>query len=215
LSAARIILIRHAETPWNRERRMQGHMNTPLSEAGRAQAVALGRRLVGHPFRALYSSDLARAHQTAQAIADHCGCEVLSDVRLRERSFGIFEGLTYAEMAERHPEDFARFDSRDPDYILPGGESGRMFWERCLACLAEIGEQHAGDEVVVVTHGLVLDAVYRKAHGLAHYEPRPVPLVNASINAFDYAGGAWRMESWGDVAHLAPELVTRYEGRVR
>ena len=215
MSGARVILIRHAETPWNRERRMQGHMDTPLSDAGRAQAAALGRRLAGSRFRALYSSDLARAHETARAIANHCGCEVVSDARLRERSFGIFEGLTYAEMAERHPEDFVRFDARDPDYVMPGGESARAFRERCLVCLAEIGEQHVGGEVVVVTHGLVLDAVYRKAHGLAHHEPRPVPLVNASINAFDYAGGAWRMESWGDVEHLAPELVTRYEGRIR
>jgi len=212
---ARVMLIRHAETPWNRERRMQGHIDTPLSEAGRAQAAALGQRLAGARFDALYSSDLARARETAGAIAQHTGSGIVADARLRERSFGIFEGLTYAEMAVQHPEDFARFDSRDPDYVMPGGESARTFWGRCLACLAEIGERHAGREVVVVTHGLVLDAVYREAHGLAYDEPRPVPLVNASINVFGYDGGAWRMESWGDVAHLDPELVTRYEGRVR
>ena len=211
----RVILIRHAETPWNRERRMQGHIDTPLSEAGRAQAAALARRLSDTPFSALYSSDLSRAHETARAIAASSGREIVADTRLRERSFGIFEGLTYAEMAERHPEDFARFDSRDPDYVMPGGESARSFWERCLACLGEIAERHAGDEVVVVTHGLVLDVIYRKAHGLGYREPRPVPLVNASLNAFSYADGAWRMESWGDVTHLDPELVTRYEGRTR
>ena len=211
----RVIVIRHAETAWNRERRMQGHVDTALSEAGRAQAAALGRRLAGARFSALYSSDLARAHETARAIAECSGREIVSDVRLRERSFGIFEGLTYAEMASHHPEDFARFDSRDPDYVMPGGESARAFWERCLACLGDIAERHTGDEVVVVTHGLVLDAVYREAHGLGHIEPRPVPLVNASINMFAYAGGAWRMESWGDVAHLDPQLVTRYEGRGR
>jgi probable phosphoglycerate mutase len=212
---ARVILIRHAETPWNRERRMQGHRDTPLSDAGRAQAAALARRLAGAGFDALYSSDLARAHETARAIAESAGCEIVADARLRERSFGIFEGLTNAEMAAQHPEDFARFDSRDPDYVMPGGESARKFWDRCLECLAEIGERHAGNKVVVVTHGLVLDAVYRAAHGLDYHEPRPVPLVNASINVFAYGGGAWRMESWGDVAHLEPELVTRYEGRIR
>jgi probable phosphoglycerate mutase len=211
----RVILIRHAETPWNRERRMQGHIDTPLSDAGRAQAAALGRRLADGAFNALYSSDLCRARETARAIAERSGREVVSDARLRERSFGIFEGLTYAEMAERHPEDFARFDARDPDYVMPGGESARAFWERCLACLGEIGERHAGAEVVVVTHGLVLDAVYREAHGLGYHEPRPVPLVNASINAFSYEDGMWRMESWGDVGHLDPALVTRYEGRAR
>jgi probable phosphoglycerate mutase len=211
----RVIIIRHAETIWNRDRRMQGHIDTPLSEAGRAQAAALGKRLAESGFDALYSSDLARAFDTARAIAEHAGREVLADVRLRERSFGIFEGLTYAEMAEKHPEDFARFDSRDPDYVLPGGESGRAFWQRCLGCLGEIGERHAGAEVVVVTHGLVLDAVYRTAHGLDPREPRPVPLVNASINAFCYEDGAWRMESWGDVEHLDPGLVTRYQGHFR
>ena len=211
----RVILIRHAETPWNRERRMQGHIDTPLSDAGRAQAEALAQRLADVRFGALYSSDLSRAHETARAIAASSGREVLADARLRERSFGIFEGLTYAEMAERHPEDFARFDSRDPDYVMPGGESARTFWARCLECLGEICERHAGDEVVVVTHGLVLDVVYRKAHGLGYREPRPVPLVNASLNAFSYADGAWRMEFWGDVAHLDPGLVTRYEGRTR
>jgi probable phosphoglycerate mutase len=211
----RVILIRHAETPWNRERRMQGHIDTPLSEAGRAQALALGQRLADAAFSALYSSDLARAHETARAIASLSGHAIVADRRLRERSFGVFEGLTYAEMAERHPEDFARFDSRDPDYVLPGGESARAFWQRCLSCLAEIGRRHAGEEVVVVTHGLVLDAVYREAHGLGHVEPRPVPLVNASVNAFSFEDGRWRMESWGDVAHLDPELVTRYETRRR
>jgi probable phosphoglycerate mutase len=66
-----------------------------------------------------------------------------------------------------------------------------------------------------VTHGLVLDAVYREAHGMGHSEPRPVPLLNASLNAFTYTTGMWFMESWGDVAHLDPELITRYEGRRR
>ena len=210
---SRVILVRHAETPWNRERRMQGHTDTPLSESGRQQAQALGRRLAEGNFSSLYTSDLSRAHDTARVIALHSGHEIVADVRLRERSFGIFEGLTYAEIGERYPEELARFEERDPDYVVPGGESARAFWERCLACLAEIAERHAGDQVVVVTHGLVLDAVYREAHGLGHHEPRPVPLINASLNAFTYTGGMWFMESWGDVAHLDPELVTRYEAR--
>ena len=209
----RLILVRHAETPWNRERRMQGHTDTPLSDTGKAQAQALGRRLADGRFAALYSSDLSRAYDTARAIALHSGRQIISDARLRERAFGIFEGLTSAEMAERYPEDYARFDWRDPDYVMSGGESARAFWERSLACLAEIGERHAGDDVVVVTHGLVLDAVYREAHELAHNEPRPVPLLNASLNAFTYKAGMWFMETWGDVAHLDPGLVTRYESR--
>lgn len=210
-----LILVRHGETPWNRELRMQGQTDTPLSATGCAQAAALGQRLAGSAFAALYSSDLNRAWDTATAIAQSTGHEVIPDPRLRERRFGIFEGLTRSEIGERYPEELQRFESRDPDYTIPGGESARAFWARCLGCLAEIGERHAGAEVVVVTHGLVLDAIYRAAHGLPHDQPRPVPLVNASVNAFTYRAGTWRMESWGDVGHLEEALVTQYAGRAR
>ena len=210
-----LILIRHGETPWNRERRMQGHVDTALSDTGRAQAAALASRLAATDFSGLYSSDLARARDTAHAIAELTGHAIVAERRLRERAFGIFEGLTYHEIADRYPEAFARFEARDPDYVVPGGESARAFWARCLGCLGEIGERHAGAAVVVVTHGLVLDAIYRAAHGLPHDQPRPVPLVNASINVFAYSAGTWQMESWGDVGHLDEALVTRYEGRSR
>jgi len=122
------------------------------------------------------------------------------------------EGLTAAEIVARYPQEHARFASRDPDYEVPGGESARAFTQRCLGCLAEIAGRHAGGEVVVVTHGLVLDSLYRAAHRLDHGVPRPVPLINASLNLFGYAGGGWRMELWGDVGHLSPGEVTQYRG---
>jgi probable phosphoglycerate mutase len=130
----------------------------------------------------------------------------------QERRFGIFEGLTAAEIAARYPEEHARFISRDPDYVVPGGESAREFTQRCLGCLSEIAGLHRGGEVAVVSHGLVLDSLYRAAHGLDHGVPRPVPLINASMNLFDYGGGAWRLVLWGDVSHLAPDEVTKYGG---
>ena len=197
-----IILIRHGETEWNRERRMQGHTDTPLTDAGLAQAEALGRRLAGSRFAALYSSDLSRAWHTAVVIAGRTGHEVIADPRLRERRFGIFEGLNHEEMSARYPEEFARFRSRDPDYAMPGGESARAFQSRCLECLCEIAQRHHGGEAVVVTHGLVLDTLYRAAHGMAHDAPRPVPLLNASLNVFGYVSGGWCLESWGDIEHL-------------
>ena len=206
------IVIRHGETAWNREKRMQGTTDTALSDVGRVQAQALGRRLAGHSFAALYSSDLSRARDTARAIAEHTGREVVADSRLQERLFGIFEGLTAAEIIERYPEEHARFASRDPDYEVPGGESARGFTRRCLGCLAEIADRHRGGEVVVVTHGLVLDALYRAANGLDHGAPRTLPLINASVNRFGYATGAWRMELWGDVSHLAAGEITQYRG---
>ena len=207
-----LIVIRHGETAWNRERRMQGTTDTPLSDVGRAQARALGQRLADRGFAALYSSDLARARDTARVIAEHAKRDLVTDPRLKERRFGIFEGLTAAEITSRYPEEHARFASRDPDYEVPGGESARGFTRRCLGCIAEIAERHRGAEVVVVTHGLVLDSLYRAAHGLDHGAPRPVPLINASLNLFAYGGGAWRLECWGDVTHLAPDEVTVYRG---
>jgi len=212
MSETKLIVIRHAETTWNREKRMQGVTDTPLSDVGLTQAQALGRRLARHPFSALYSSDLSRARDTARAIAEHSGRELVLDPLLQERRFGIFEGLLAGEIQSRYPEEYARFASRDPDYEVPGGESASGFWRRCLGCLAGIAARHRGEEIVVVTHGLVLDALYRAAHNLDHGVQRPVPLINASVNRFDHVGDAWRMEFWGDVSHLAPEEVTQYRG---
>jgi probable phosphoglycerate mutase len=207
-----LIVIRHGETTWNREKRMQGTTDTVLSDVGRAQAQALGRRLASHGFCALYSSDLSRARDTAQAIAEHTGREVIVDPRLQERRFGIFEGLLAAEIKAQYPDEHARFSSRDPDYEVPGGESARRFTQRCIGCLAEIAGRHPGEQVVVVSHGLVLDALYRAAHGLEHGAPRPVPLINASVNLFGYGASAWRMVAWGDVSHLEAHEITQYQG---
>jgi len=207
-----LIVIRHGETEWNREKRMQGTTDTQLSDIGLVQAKALGRRLAPRKFGALYSSDLSRARDTARAIVEQSGHELMIDARLQERRFGIFEGLTAAEIVTRYPEEHARFASRDPDYEVPGGECARKFTLRCLGCLAEIADRHRGEEVVVVTHGLVLDSLYRVAHQLDHGAPRPVPLINASVNLFGYGSGSWRMELWGDVSHLAAEEVTQYRG---
>jgi probable phosphoglycerate mutase len=179
---------------------------------GREQARALGRRLAGQAFAALYTSDLLRARDTARAIAEHTGREAVEDPRLQERRFGIFEGLTAEEIVARYPEEHARFASRDPDYAVPGGESARSFTQRCIGCLAELAARHRGDEVVVVTHGLVLDSLYRAAHGLDHGARRPVPLINASMNIFGYDGSVWRLELWGDISHLAADQVTVYRG---
>jgi len=212
MSETKLIVIRHGETEWNREKRMQGTTDTQLSDVGRAQAQALGRRLAARPFGALYSSDLSRARETARAIAEHTGIEVVTDPRLQERRFGIFEGLLAAEIIARYPQEHARFSSRDPDYEVPGGESASNFSRRCLGCLAEIADRHRGGQVVVVSHGLVLDALYRAANGLDHGTPRPLPLINASMNHFGYAAGAWRMELWGDVSHLAEHEITQYRG---
>jgi probable phosphoglycerate mutase len=205
-----LILIRHGETAWNRERRMQGQTDTPLSNIGRAQAQALGQRMAQQCFVALYSSDLARARDTAVEIAKLTGHEIISEPRLRERTFGVFEGLSYEEMTTRYPAEHARFAAREPDYAVPGGESPRQFYERSLACLEDIAAAHPGETVVAVTHGMVLDTLYRAARNMPLNIRREAPLLNASLNTYRREAQAWVEVSWADVEHLAEVGVTRF-----
>ncbi len=203
-----LILIRHGETLWNTERRMQGQLDSALTERGVWQACRLGERLQALPFTTLYSSDLPRARLTAQGIADVTGHAIIDDERLRERHFGLFEGMTRAEMEKLDPEIYVRFMSRDPHYAVPGGESPAGFFARCRAVLEELATRHAGETIAIVTHGLVLDAAYRAATGLALEAQRPVPLVNASLNWFVCDGGRWSAGRWGDADHLGADGVT-------
>jgi probable phosphoglycerate mutase len=203
-----LILIRHGETVWNRERRMQGQVDSPLSDIGLRQARLLARRLQQIEFKLLYCSDSGRAHHTARTVAELTGHELIVDPRLRERHFGVFEGLTGPEIQVQHPEAYARFKSRDPYYVVPGGESATAFRDRAIACLVEIAERHAQEVVVVVTHGLVCDVAYRAAHGIDLMARRDFDLVNAGINRFRYEHDKWQCEVWGDAGHLAAELTT-------
>ena len=203
-----LILIRHGETVWNRERRMQGQSDSPLSETGLRQARLLARRLKEIKFTALYCSDSGRAHHTARTVAEVTGHALIVEPRLRERHFGVFEGLTGSEIEARHPDAYVRFKSRDPEYAVPGGESAAEFRDRALACLAEIAGRHVNEVVVVITHGLVCDIAYRAAHGIELMARRDYELVNAGLNRFRYEKDRWQCEVWGDAGHLAPELTT-------
>ena len=204
-----ILLIRHGETTWNQQGRMQGQQDSPLTALGLTQARSLGRRLKEVAFTALYSSDLGRAHETARCIAEETGHESVADRDLRERNFGIFEGLTNAEIRSVHPEHHAPFARREPDYAMPGGESARQFHARCVGCLESIAQRHAGETLVVVTHGLVLDALYRTACNMPLEAPRGFALLNCSVNTFRYEPPAWIAVAVGDVTHLAAADQTK------
>jgi probable phosphoglycerate mutase len=197
-----LIAIRHGETEWNSEGRFQGHLNSALNRAGLAQAQALGERLAAESFDLLLSSDLGRALQTAGAIAARTGHEVLVEPRLRERNMGIFQGLTAEQAQARYPEEYARFNSRDPDYAIPGGESMRQLFERCVACFTELAERHPGLTLASVTHGGVLAMLYRHARAMPLDAPRDFVLHNTGVNRFRHRSGAWELHSWGDIAHL-------------
>ena len=205
-----IFLVRHGETLWNQQGRMQGHRDSPLTPTGLHQARRLARRLAQVEFAALYSSDLGRAHQTARCISDATGHEIVADEGLRERNFGIFEGLTNSEIKTNFPEDYELFAKRLPHYVMAGGESAARFMARAVATLDRIAETHAGEKVVVVSHGLVLDALYRKATNMPFETPRGFPLLNCSLNTFRRTHEAWLVVDVCDVHHLSEEEVTRY-----
>lgn len=202
-----ILLIRHGETAWNAVRRLQGHIDIPLNEAGARQAEALARALAGEQLDAIISSDLERAVQTAQAVArQHPGVPLHSDPGLRERGYGAFEGLLYTEIAERYPLEFAEWQARDVDAVMPAGErlaeSFRAFYQRCLDGIARWAERYPQQRIVIVAHGGVLECAYRAARGLSLEGPRDFQIKNASINRFVHRNGSLSLEQWGDTAHL-------------
>ena len=205
-----ILLIRHGETLWNQQGRMQGQNDSPLTATGLEQARKLARRLKDVAFSALYSSDLGRAHQTARCIADATGHEIVADEALRERHFGIFEGLTNTEIKAKHPDLHELFAKRLPDFRMPGGESAAEFMDRCVGALERIAARHEGETIAVVSHGLVLDAAYRRAVGMPIETPRGFPLLNCSVNTFRYDGNAWLAVAVCDVSHLSDDDVTRF-----
>lgn len=201
-AATRLFVIRHGETEDNVARRPQGQAHGTLTKRGIAQARAIGQRLAGEAFSQLYSSDLNRAYHTAQIIAAQTGHEITIAECLRERHFGIFQGITWAQIQERYPDESASYRLGSPDYVVPNGESTRQLCVRALACLERIAGDHPGETVVVVTHGGVLNCLFRHTTGIPLETPRRFSARNASLNVFLYDGEFWQLETWGDVCHL-------------
>ncbi len=204
-SACRICLVRHGETPWNAERRIQGHTDIGLDEEGVHQAILAARWLAASPDRpaVLYSSDLLRARMTAEHLARSLELPVLLAPELRERRYGFFEGLTYDEARARHPEDYTAFEHRLPDYAFPrGGESLRSFHERVTRRLQAIAVAHPGQIVAIVTHGGVLDIINRFVRGNPLETPRDFQIPNAGLSWITADAAGWRLDAWGETQHL-------------
>ncbi|MGI4812953.1 MAG: histidine phosphatase family protein [Janthinobacterium lividum] len=209
------ILVRHGETEWNRVQRIQGHLDIALSVEGVEQARRLGRRFAERGAAAaridqIYCSDLTRARQTAAPTAAALALPVQYTEALRERCYGEFEGFDSAQVAERWPEGYTRWQGRDPDFTAAGGETPRAFHARILALLNQLAVRHPGERVVCVTHGGVLDVAYRYLRRMSLEAPRQHRLLNASINVVGWRGASQadsgarlgRIVCWGDVAHL-------------
>jgi len=201
-----IILIRHGETDWNRVRRLQGHWDIAINELGHRQASALALALSSEKPTAIYASDLQRARDTAQAVADRHQITVSIDARLRERCYGAFEGLLYDDIDGHFPQAFAQWQARELHARFPAGERQaetlHEFSARAVAVVTELAQRHDNEKIIIVSHGGVLDCVYRAAYGMDLLVERQFDMKNAAINRLHWNGTQMTVLQWADVAHL-------------
>ena len=196
-----IILIRHGETEWNSQKRMQGHSNSDLSEVGRGQIQALGELMKNVSFDHIYSSDSLRTRQTAEAITQYSGHTLQFDQRIREKNLGVFEGLTSTEAKERHPEVYRLFKTAGANYVIDEGESTQQLLERALEFSEEIRLRHPQERVVMVTHGGVVRVLMKHALGLSIDAPTRFIIKNTGIFGLIWNEN-WLVTQMGGVYHL-------------
>lgn len=210
MDVTRLIAVRHGETLWNVDARLQGHLDIPLNERGLWQAQRVGKALAHEAVAAVYASDLSRARQTAEAIAAPHALAVRSEPELRERAFGIFEGRTFSELDAELPDQALRWRTRDPHFAPEGGESLLDFRARIAQAVDRIAARHGGELVVLVAHGGVMDVLYRLATRQDIQAPRTWELGNAAINRLLWSDQGLGLVGWGDVAHLASDSLDEF-----
>ena len=196
------IFIRHGETDWNRQQRFQGQIDIALNELGHTQAQRLGERLAGEPTDHLISSDLQRAQQTAAPLAAAWKTAPTLMPGLREQCFGVLEGLDVPTIKARHPDLWTQWLEHRADFALPGGESLRQFHTRVVDAVKALAEAHPGRRVTVVTHGGVLDMLWRTAHGLPLDGLRRCDIPNTGLNHLRWRQGTLDIVRWADANHL-------------
>ncbi len=198
-----LLVIRHGETDWNRQHRFQGQIDVPLNALGQTQAQRLAQRLQGETADALVCSDLQRARATAQPLADALGLMPQTDPLWREQHFGILEGLDVSTIRNKHAALWAQWTHHRADYALPGGaESNHAFHARLMQALQGVVSRYPDQRVIVVTHGGVLDMLWRSAMGISLDGPRQCEIPNTGINRLRWQAGGISVLAWADDAHL-------------
>jgi 2,3-bisphosphoglycerate-dependent phosphoglycerate mutase len=210
MSSTRLCIVRHGETDWNIERRIQGHLDVELNATGQQQAEATARGIVGHEFAALYSSDLMRTMQTAFTLGQVAGLEVRPETGLRERHYGRMQGMTYKEMLAQDAAEAESFRQRDPQYDF-GGETLLAFADRIHKTIQKLAVAHAGKTLLLVTHGGVLDIVYRRATGRELTSSRDFGVPNAALNWIEVGLKGWHLLTWADRRHLEKTIEQSIE----
>ncbi len=202
------MLIRHGQSTWNQEHRIQGQLDPPLSELGRRQAALLGARLAGRRFAGLYTSDLVRAFETAEVVGAAVHLKPEPRTSLREVFLGEWEGLTTEEIAERYPEAWAGWVN-EPDWdVVPGGEGQAVFDRRVAAAMDDILRLHPHGDVLVVTHGGVIQVALHRIVGKPSRGLFPFKIQNASITLLERRDGRSIIGGVNDIAHLESSVVT-------
>jgi probable phosphoglycerate mutase len=208
MDPTRIIAIRHGETAWNVDTRIQGQLDIPLNETGRWQAQRLARALAARePIHAIYTSDLLRAWETARTVSESTGAPLATDEGLRERGFGVFQGKTFLEIEATRPDDALRWRKRDPLWAPEGGESLSQMRDRVQGTLNTLAARHPGELIALVAHGGVMDLLYRAATGLDLQAPRTWQLGNTAINRLLWTPEALTLVGWSDTSHLDDEAL--------
>ena len=198
----RIIAVRHGETTWNEDTRIQGRLDNPLNATGRQQAARMALALKDEPIAAVYASDLTRAWETAQYLGQAHGLQVTPEQGLRERGFGDFEGKTFAEIETLLPEQSQRWRTRDPHFAPAGGESLLALNQRVVEATGRLAARHPGELIALVGHGGVMDVLYRAATRQHLQAPRTWTLGNAAINRLLWTAEGLTLVGWADTQHL-------------
>ena len=201
----RIVAIRHGETTWNVDTRIQGHLDIPLNATGRQQAARMAQALRDEPITAVYASDLTRAWETAEYLGRAHGLEVTAEEGLRERGFGDFEGKTFAEIEALLPDQSMRWRKREPEFAPQGGESLVALHRRVVEAAERLAARHRGELIALVGHGGVMDVLYRVATRLDIQAPRTWALGNAAINRLLWSPEGFSLVGWADTQHLDEE----------
>ncbi len=204
MTTTQFCLVRHGETDWNAQRRLQGHTDIKLNAHGLAQADQMARALkaINLQFDVLYTSDLLRAAKTAQAIEKLFCVSAIIDPALRERHLGALQGLSTNDAPLQEPELWKIHLGRDLDHDLRNGESIKSFAARIHTALENIRLKHLGKTILLVSHGGALDMMYRLASNQALEAEKVVAVPNASLNWISHDGQSWKVDRWADTRHL-------------
>jgi 2,3-bisphosphoglycerate-dependent phosphoglycerate mutase len=202
MSITRLTIVRHGETEWNVVMRLQGKRDSKLTPLGRMQAEHASKALRYRKFDVLISSDQGRAIETAKIINVYHQLELILSDKLRERNFGIMEGLTREEVAEKYPMVHDGYMKRKSNYQIPEGESLAQFYSRVSDELKRISGQWSEQNILIISHGGVLDCTMRMVFGISLDVRRNFSIYNASINTFTYSDGHWDLDEWGNTEHF-------------